>query len=265
VAEWLRRGLQILAPRFDSGRGLHFRFGAGGGRLGQERERGEGMVATSSDLNAASQRLQMVNGQLRVNDVNDLELLAAFLDIPREAFVAPEQARFAYRDGDQPSLGSNTRRLLAPVVLARLLQAAEVKPGERALDVGGGAGYGAAILAHLGAKVTALESDPGCVAAARETLAGDGKIEVVEGDLATWATGKGPFDVIVIEGAFETAPEALLAELAEDGRLVGIYADSRAQAATLIERRAGGLSRRALFETRARTLEAFRRTADFAF
>jgi protein-L-isoaspartate(D-aspartate) O-methyltransferase len=219
----------------------------------------------SLDPSAAGQRLQMVNGQLRVTDVNDLDLLAAFLDIPREAYVAPEQARFAYRDGDQPSLGSNTRRLLAPVVLARLLQAAAVKPGERALDVGGGAGYGAAILAHLGAKVTALESDPGCVAAACVALAGSGEIEIVEGDLATWASGKGPFDLIVIEGAFENEPDALLAELAENGRLVGVEAGSRAQSAMLFERRAGGLSRRALFETRAATLEAFRRAPDFAF
>lgn len=213
----------------------------------------------------AAQRLHMVNGQLRTADVNDLDLLAAFLEVPREAFVAPQQAQFAYRDGDQPSLGSDVRRLLAPVVLARLLQAALVKPGDRALDVGGGAGYGAAILAHLGAKVTALESDPGAAAAARKCLTNSPEIEVLEGDLADGAKGRGPFDVIVIEGAFETAPEALLDELAENGRLVGIEANSRAQSAVLIERRGGGSSRRVLFETRAATLEVFRRTPNFAF
>jgi protein-L-isoaspartate(D-aspartate) O-methyltransferase len=213
----------------------------------------------------AAQRLQMVNGQLRVTDVNDLDLLSAFLEVPREAFIAPEQARFAYRDGDQPSLGSGVRRLLAPVVLARLLQAALVNPGDRALDVGGGAGYGAAILARLGAKVTALESDPGTVAAARKCLTNTPEIEILEGDLANGAKGRGPFDVIVIEGAFETEPDALLAELGENGRLVGIEAGSRAQSAVLIERRAGGLSRRVLFETGAASLEAFRRAPDFAF
>ena len=166
----------------------------------------------------------MVNGQLRVCDVNDLDLLAAFLDAPREAFVAPAQARLAYVDGDQPSLGSAERRLLAPAVLARLIQAADVRPGERALDVGGGAGYGAAILDRLGAKVMALECDPGAAAAARELSDGRATIEVVEGDLAAGAKGRGPFDVIVVEGAFETPPEALFAELAENGRLVGIDA-----------------------------------------
>jgi protein-L-isoaspartate(D-aspartate) O-methyltransferase len=223
----------------------------------------ESMLSGVGDLSA--QRVNMVNGQLRVTDVNDLDLLSAFLEVPREDFVAPEQARFAYRDADQPSLGSSVRRLLAPVVLARLLQAALVDRGERVLDVGGGAGYGAAILAHLGAKVTALESDPGAVAAARKCLTNRPEIEILEGDLATGASGRGPFDVIVIEGAFETAPDALLAELVENGRLVAIEAGSRAQSAVLIERRAGGLSRRVLFETRAATLEGFRRTPDFAF
>ena len=166
------------------------------------------MLSEIGDLSA--QRVNMVNGQLRVTDVNDLELLSAFLEVPREDFVAPEQAPFAYCDAEQPSLGSSERRLLAPVVLARLLQAALVDRGERVLDVGGGAGYGAAILARLGAKVTALESDPGAVAAARKCLTNDPQIEVLEGDLANGAKGRGPFDVIVIEGAFETAPDAPL-------------------------------------------------------
>jgi protein-L-isoaspartate(D-aspartate) O-methyltransferase len=223
------------------------------------------MALTELDQDAAAQRLKMVNGQLRVCDVNDLDLLAAFLDTPREAFVASEMARFAYLDGDQPSLGSRTRRLLPPTVLARLLQAAELKPGERVLDVGGGAGYGAAILDHLGARVVALESDPGAAAAARELLKAKAGIEVVEGDLALGAKGRGPFDVIVVEGAFEILPASLLAELAENGRLVGVDSRGRASEATLIERLATGFGRRALFETRAATLEGFKPAPSFAF
>ena len=219
------------------------------------------MVSTALDWDASAQRLKMVNGQLRVCDVNDLDLLAAFLDIPREAFVAPEMTRFAYLDSDQPSLGSPTRRLLPPTVLARLIQAAEVKPGERVLDVGGGAGYGAAILEHLGARVVAVESDPGAAAAARKLSAGRAGIEVVEGDLASGAKGRGPFDVIVVEGAFEVPPDSLLAELAGDGRLVGVDARGRAPEAVLIERLATGFGRRALFETPAATLEGFKRGA----
>jgi len=223
------------------------------------------MASTALDGDAAAQRLKMVNGQLRVCDVNDLDLLAAFLNTPREAFVAPEMARFAYLDSDQPSLGSKIRRLLPPTVLARLIQAAEVKPGERVLDVGGGAGYGAAILEHLGARVVALESDPGAAAAARKLLNGRTGIEIVEGDLAAGAKGRGPFDVIVVEGAFEVPPDALLAELAENGRLVGVDRREGAPEATLIERLATGFGRRGLFETRADALGAFKRAPSFAF
>ena len=223
------------------------------------------MISTAGNWDAAAQRLNMVNGQLRVRDVNDLDLLAAFLDTPREAFVAPEAMRFAYLDGDQLSLGSPTRRLLAPVVLARLIQAAEIKSGERVLDVGGGAGYGAAIVDHLGARVVALESDAGAAAAARKLLAGRPGIEVVEGDLAAGAKGRGPFDVIVVEGGFAVSPDALLAELGENGRLVGVDARGPAPEAALIERLANGFGRRALFETGAAVLDAFKRTPRFAF
>ncbi|MGD0642602.1 MAG: protein-L-isoaspartate O-methyltransferase, partial [Roseiarcus sp.] len=99
------------------------------------------MAATSSTQALIERRLHMVNGQLRVGGVTDLNVLAAFLDTPREAFVAPAQAGLAYLDCDQPALGSSDRRLLAPLTLARLLQAATVAPGERALDVAGGSGY----------------------------------------------------------------------------------------------------------------------------
>jgi protein-L-isoaspartate(D-aspartate) O-methyltransferase len=210
----------------------------------------------------------MVDGQLRVGGVTDLALLAAFLDTPREAFVAPAQAALAYLDCDQPALGSSGRRLLAPLTLARLLQAATVAPGERALDVAGGSGYSAAILEQLGASVVALESDPGAAEAARRALAGHAAIEVVEGDLAAGARERGPFDVILVNGAFESLPEALVAQLAEGGRLVGVEARAGAQdaqEAVLIERSAAGISRRTLFETRAAAIEAFRRAPSFAF
>src|SRR5271157_4663406 len=98
-------------------------------------------------------RLAMVNGQLRTGDVVDQEVLAAFLDAPR-----------AYLDRETPALGAKTRRLPRPLTLARMVQAAGVKAGDRALDVGGGSGYGAALLNFMGAKVVALESDPGAAA-----------------------------------------------------------------------------------------------------
>jgi protein-L-isoaspartate(D-aspartate) O-methyltransferase len=207
----------------------------------------------------------MVDGQLRVGGVTDLNLLAAFLDTPREAFVAPAQAGLAYLDCEQPARGSSGRRLLAPLTLGRLLQAAAVAPGERALDVAGGSGYSAAILEQLGASVVALESDAGAAEAARRALAGHAGIEVVEGDLAAGARERGPFDVILVNGAYESRPDALIEQLAEGGRLVGVEAEGGAEEATLVEKSAAGISRRTLFETRAPLIEAFRRAPSFAF
>ncbi len=223
------------------------------------------MAPTPSTQAFNVQRRHMVDGQLRTGGVTDLSLLAAFLDTPRESFVAPSQAALAYLDSDQPALGSSGRRLLAPLTLARLLQAATVAPGERALDVAGGSGYSAAILERLGACVVALESDAGAAEAARRALAGRDRIEVVVGDLAAGARDKGPFDVILVNGAFESQPDALIAQLAEGGRLVGVEALEGAQEAVLIEKLAAGTSRRTLFETRVATLDAFRRAPSFAF
>src|ERR1700691_4814269 len=118
------------------------------------------MATNCAGRKQAAQRLAMVNGQLRTCDVTDVSVLAAFLDVPRERFVSPSLAKLAYVDRDVPAANADARRLLAPRTLARLLQAAEIAPGERALDVGGGAGYSAALLQQLGASVVAIESDP---------------------------------------------------------------------------------------------------------
>jgi protein-L-isoaspartate(D-aspartate) O-methyltransferase len=207
----------------------------------------------------------MVNGQLRAGGVVDRALLAAFLETPRERFVAPAFAPLAYLDRDSPALGAKVRRLLPPVTLARLLQAAMVNPGERALDVGGGSGYGAAILGAIGAKVVMLESDGGAAAAARTALTGRPNIVVVEGALDTGAADLGPFDLVVVEGAFEVPPDSLIALLTNLGRLVGIDARARPSQAVLYEKSGGALSRRALFETHADPLDGFQPGVSFAF
>ena len=223
------------------------------------------MATTSSADSTAEQRLQMVNCQLRTGDVVDQEVLSAFLDTPREPFVAVECRPLAYVDRETPALGARTRRLLRPLTLARMLQAAGVNAGDRALDVGGGSGYGAALLDAMGAKVVALESDPGAAAAARGLLAGRERVTVVEGPLPEGAAQIGPFDVIVVEGAFRVAPDPLVAQLADGGRLVGIDAILGASQAALYEKRAGGVSWRALFEAAADVLDGFEPALTFVF
>ena len=110
----------------------------------------------------------MVNGQLRTGGVVDKVVLAAFLEVARQRFVAPEHESLAYLDRELPARGAKFRRLLAPMVLARMLQAASVVAGDRALVVAGGSGYSAAILAAMGAKVVLLESDKGAAETAKD-------------------------------------------------------------------------------------------------
>jgi protein-L-isoaspartate(D-aspartate) O-methyltransferase len=223
------------------------------------------MATNGMEPRPAAQRLQMINGQLRTSDVTDLSVLAAFLEVPRERFVAPALAQLAYVDQDLPAAGADRRRLLAPRTLALLLQAAAVAPGERVLDVAGGSGYSAALLDCLGASVVAVESDRGAAQFAREALAGRAGVEVVEGELAAGAPGKGPFDVILVNGAYETTPRALLDQLASGGRLVGVDARTVSPRGVIIDKSSVGFSERSLFDAKADVLEAFRRTPGFVF
>ena len=210
-------------------------------------------------------RLNMVNGQLRAGGIVDQAVLAAFLETPRERFVAPAFVSLAYLDRELPALGAKSRRLLPPMTLARMLQAAAVNPGERALDVGGGSGYCAALLDSMGAKVVALESDAGAAAAARAELKGRDNIVVIEGPLDKGAGELGPFDLIVMEGAFQVYPDGLISLLADLGRLVGIDASSGVSQAVLCEKSGGAVGRRALFETRADPLDGFQPGVKFVF
>ena len=210
-------------------------------------------------------RLQMVNSQLRTGGMVDKVVLAAFLEVPRQRFVAPEHESLAYLDRELPARGAKVRRLLAPMVLARMLQAATVVAGDRALDVAGGSGYGAAILAAMGAKVVMLESDAGAAEAAKAELHSHVNVAVVVGPLDSGAAALGPFDLIVVEGAFGVFPDRLVALLADPGRLVGIDASSAPSQAVVYEKTGGAISRRALFETKADLLDGFQPSVSFAF
>src|SRR5258708_32948498 len=133
-------------------------------------------------------RLHMVNGQLRTGGVVDKAVLAAFPETPRQHFVAPEHESLAYLDRQLPARRAKFRHLLAPMVLARMFQAATVVPGDRALDVAGGSGYGAALLAAMGAKVVLLESDAGAAETAKAEL--HNQVSVIAGPLDNSAGGR---------------------------------------------------------------------------
>lgn len=217
----------------------------------------------------ARARRTMVDCQVRTFDVTDRAVLAALEHLPRERFVPEDRQLLAF--SDQHLVVSDDREhgrfLLAPLILARLLQALELREGARALDVGAATGYSSAILAHLGAEVTALESDAAVADRARELAAefGGGRINVVTGPLAAGWSAAAPYDAIVVNGAFEVAPEKLVAQLADGGRLVGVSSASGAPKAVLIQRAGASFGTRTLFDAPAPVLDGFRAPADFVF
>lgn len=160
----------------------------------------------------------MVSSQLRTNNVSDPRIVAALEAVARERFVPAERAALAYIDVPIPL--AEGRALNAPLATARLIAESGVKPGEKVLLVGAATGYAAALLAELGASVTALEVDEALAATARTLLGKVSGVKLVTGPLeAGWRKGA-PYDVILIDGAIEALPANFAAQLAVDGRLL---------------------------------------------
>jgi protein-L-isoaspartate(D-aspartate) O-methyltransferase len=215
-------------------------------------------------IDYAQARRMMVDCQLRTFDVNDNTVLDAFDTVPREAFVPKGQEPFAYIDQTlKIPGGTDSRCLPAPMVLARMIQALKIRPGMKALDVATGPGYAAAIMAELGAQVTALESIPDLAAAARAHLGTNA--QVFEGPLADGAPEAAPFDVILINGRVEIRPQALLDQLKDDGRLVCVMGPHRNARVTLFVRAGDAFGARPLFDASLPLLDAFAAEAGFAF
>lgn len=175
------------------------------------------MATKFSEITAAEMRSAMIDSQLRTNDVIDPAVIGAMAAAPREAHVPAALASVAYMDR-AIALGHG-RVLNAPLVTGRMLVAAAIRPGLRVLLVGAATGYTAGLLARLGAEVHAVEEQEELMATAKNAIAKD-NIHWVAGPLAAGAPGAAPFDRIIVEGAIETLPDALVAQLADGGRLV---------------------------------------------
>ena len=215
--------------------------------------------------NFAVARRNMVDCQIKPNRVAEPRLLAALGAVPREAFVPRNLRGVAYLD-EPLSLGKG-RSLLTPMVLARLLQAAEIQPTDVVLHVGCGTGYGAAIASRLAATVVGLESDAALAEVAAETLAAQGCDSVVieRSALNQGCSKHAPYDVIVVEGQIDFLPEALLDQLAEGGRLVAVLREHGVGEGSLWVKRQGRVGRRALFDATVPTLPGFERVPGFVF
>lgn len=219
-------------------------------------------------IDFATARRTMVDCQVRPTDVTDRELLAAMLLIPRERFVPAELAGVAYLDRDL--LVDPKRALLKSMVLARMIQAAELETSDRVLDVACGTGYSSAILARLSASVTALEDDADRSRRCGEILAqlaplGTRNVTAVCGPLeAGWPAGA-PYDAILVNGACETEPHGLLGQLKEGGRLIAVMGTGPDGKATLFRKDRGEIGSRALFDAGAPALPAFAKAPAFVF
>lgn len=211
-------------------------------------------------------RRTMVDSQIRTNDVTEARVVDAFLTVPREAFVPPAKQGLAYLDADLVVGGEGgPRYLIQPMYLAKLIQAAGVKPTDSVLDIGTATGYSAAILAELAGKVVALESDEGLAQAARAALADNSKVTVTVGPLEQGAAGAGPYDVILIEGAVEEVPAALFASLKEGGRLVAVVGRGRSGRATIFVKVGSDNAGRIAFDASLPALPGFAKAPVFSF
>ncbi len=214
-------------------------------------------------------RVKMVDGQIRTTDVTNAALLEAMLAVPREKFIGGANPALAYIDEDiRVATGAEgPRYLMEPSPLARLIQLADVGPSDTVLDVGCGTGYGSAILSRLARSVVALESDSQLAAQAAATLAelGCGNVEVVAGALRDGQPARAPFDVILINGSVEEVPQALLDQLAEDGRLVVVQGHGNAGIACLFLKTTGAVTGRRAFNAAIKPLPGFERTRVFEF
>ena len=172
-------------------------------------------AAAMNTTPSATLRQTMVDTQLKTVAVTNAALLAAFAQIPREQFLPPALAAMAHADAAHEVVPG--RSLLAPLTLALLLQHSAVQSGARVLVVGSASGYSAAILARIGANVTALEHDPELIA-----MAAAAGVTSVSGPLCEgWAAGA-PYDLILFEGAIAAVPPAIAAQLAPAGRIAAV-------------------------------------------
>ncbi len=216
----------------------------------------------------ARQRQAMVDGQIRVNDVTDPRILEAMLEIPRERFVPKNRMELSYIDEDirirEAHGAAPARFLMEPMVLAKLVQALEIEPEERALVIGCATGYSAALVAKLAREVVALEGEEALAAEARRLLS-QPNITVVTGPMNAGWPYAAPYDAILIDGAVEFVPEAITAQLKDGGRLAAVVGTGRAAKALIHLRSGEFVSDRPIFDAAIPPLPGFSRPPQFVF
>ena len=167
-----------------------------------------------------AEREAMVERQLRHRGIAEPHILQAFLDVPREAFVAADFAREAYDDHPLPIEAGQT--ISQPYIVALMIQAADIQAGRRVLEVGAGSGYAAAVIGRIASRVIGIERQHELVVIARARMdrLGFGNVEIVEGDGTTGWPAEAPFDAILAAASGHHVPQPLVDQLVPGGSIV---------------------------------------------
>jgi protein-L-isoaspartate(D-aspartate) O-methyltransferase len=188
----------------------------------------------------AAARLAMVETQLRGRGIRDERVLAVMNKVPRHEFLARQHWPDAYADHPVPIGEQQTTS--QPYIIAAMLQAAEIAPQDRVLEIGSGSGYQTALLAELAAQVFAVERHSALAVSARKTLErlGYKNAAFFEGDGSLGLPEHAPYNAIVVSAAAPRIPPALIEQLAPEGRLVIPVGDSQQQSLELGHKRSDG-------------------------
>ena len=212
-------------------------------------------------------RKNMVENQIRANKVTSLNIINAFLDVPREKFVPDALQEISYVDEDIQL--SRNRFMMKPMILARLFQSLDLKGNENILHVGSNSGYGSAILSRMCSSVISLESDKKLFETSIHTFSNMGFDNVVplHGSMENGVEKEAPFDIIFIEGSIETEPKSLFGQLNENGKLIAIIrpANIKIGKAKLFFKISNEIGLENLFDAQVSKLSIFKSKTKFSF
>jgi protein-L-isoaspartate(D-aspartate) O-methyltransferase len=176
------------------------------------------MATTMTDY--TPEREAMVERQLKRRGITEKHIIDAFLAVPREEFIGPDYAHLAYGDHPLPIEAGQT--ISQPYIVALMIQAAGIEPGDKVLEVGAGSGYAAAVISRIAGKVIGMERQHDLVEVGRQRLErlGYGNVEIVEGDGTRGCPEHAPFDAILAAASGSHVPQPWIDQLADGGRIV---------------------------------------------